>query len=206
MPENEQQQHQGGETPPQAGQSSTPPPAPETGPDGKPFDAARAMSTIEALRAEIKGLKGTQKERDELAAKLREIEDANKSEAERAVQKAAEAEQKLSQAEGRLRGMAIRVAVAESATAAGISPENVKAALRLLDQDAIELDDDGQPKNVEQALKALVKEFPLLAGTTGNGGARSTPPTPKPSGQQPTRAERVEQAEKELAASGRYRL
>lgn len=200
----DEQQPPQGETPAPApaGQPATPPA--ETGRDGTPYDAARAMSTIETLREEIKALRGTKKERDDLAAKLREIEDKDKSEAERAVQKAAAAEQQLAETATRLRGMAIRVAVAESASAAGISPENVKAALRLLDADSIELDDDGEPKNVEAALKALVKEFPLLAGETGKTASRSVPGTPKPSGQQQTRAERVEQARRELAGTGRY--
>jgi hypothetical protein len=204
MPENDTPGVETTTTTPPAATST--PPAPETGPDGKPFDAARAMTTIEALRAEIKGLKGTQKERDDLATRLREIEDKDKSEAERASGKAAEAEKKLSETESRLRNMAIRVAVAESATAAGIAPENVKAALRLLDADAIELDEDGEPKNVEAVLKGLVKEFPILAGEQANGATakRGVPPTPKPSGQQPTRDERVAQTQKELARSGRY--
>ncbi len=165
---------QGVETTTETGTDTTGASATETGKDGQQFDATRAQRTIDALRTEIKGLKGTQKERDDLATRLREIEDRDKSEAERAASKAAEAEKKLSETEGRLRGMAIRVAVAESATAAGIAPENVKAALRLLDADAIELDDDGLPSNVEAALKALVKEYPILAGDGKKTADRGT--------------------------------
>jgi hypothetical protein len=199
---------QGGEMPPNSPPAAgSTPPAPETGPDGKPFDAARAMSTIEALRNEVKALKATGKERDDLAARLKEIEDKDKSEAERAAGKAAEAEKKLIETQATLRSMAIRVAVAESATAAGIAPENVKAAIRLLDASAIEFDEDGTPKNVDAALKQLVKDFPILAAQANGGTAtRSTPATPKGNGTPPSRDERVKKATEELAGSGRYRL
>lgn len=198
------EQHQPGETPAPAAAANTPP-ASETGKDGTPFDAARAMTTIERLRDEIKGLKGTQKERDELQARLREIEDKDKSETERAAAKAADAEKKLSETEGRLRGMAIRVAVAESATAAGIAPENVKAALRLLDTDAIEMDDAGEPKNVEAALKALVKEYPILAaGGSSATAARGTATDLKANGKAPTQDDLIEEHAKRLQATGLF--
>jgi hypothetical protein len=198
----DEQQNQPGETPAPAAAATTQT-VPEKGPDGQPFDAARAMTTIEKLRDEIKGLKGTAKERDDLATRLREIEDKDKSEAERNASKAADAEKKLSETEGRLRSMAIRVAVAESAAAAGIAPENVKAALRLLDADAIALDGDGEPKNVEATLKALVKEYPILAGTA-NGKADRGTATDLKANNSSTSREDTDQVRQKLIASGGY--
>lgn len=188
----------------------------ETGADGQPFDAARAQRTIETLRAENKNLKALSKQLEDAQARLQEIEDRDKTEVEKAAGRATTAEQKLSETEARLRAMTIRVAVAETASAAGIGPENVKAAIRLLDTDSLELDDDGQPKGMEAALKALVKEFPMLASESpdrvrtvpGDGArtaTRSVPSTPRPNAQPQTREDRVKQAHDELAGTGAYR-
>jgi len=181
------------------------PPAPQVGADGTPFDSARAQTTIEALRTEVRTLKSTKTELDAAKAKLQEIEDAGKSETERATAKAADAEKKLTESQTLLRSMAIRVAVAESATAVGIAPENVRAAIRLLDASTVELDDSGEPKNVEAVLKALVKDFPILAVAATTGvtttatATRSVPATPKPAGA-PGREERIAQAQQEMRA------
>lgn len=176
--------------------------------DDEDFDKDRALATIRTLREKEKQGKATARELEAAQAKLRELEDRDKSEVERATAKATETEQKLTAAQTKLRDMAIRVAVAETASAAGVAPENVKAAIRLLDASALEFDDDGEPKNVEAALKALVKEYPMLAPATGGDGktaTKSTPATPKPAGT-PNREDLVKKTEQELAGSGRYRL
>lgn len=187
-------------------------PAPETGKDGQPFDAARAQATIAALRTAENDLKkqlrdGTKKVSD-LEARIAAFEDKDKTEVEKATGQAHAAERKLSETEARLRAMSIRVAVAETASAAGIAPENVKAAIRLLDADSLELDDDGEPKNTEAALKALVKEFPMLAAQQAHGDTKPAtqrvPSTPRPSSHAETQDDRVKRYEQRLAGSGRY--
>lgn len=186
-----------------AGASTT-----ETGKDGQPFDAARAQSTIDALRNEIKNLKGTSKELDAAKARLKEIDDASKSETERLASKATEAEQKLAAAEQRAADLALQITVERAAGRLGFhDPDD---AYRLIDRRAVELDDDGEPKNVDALLTALAKAKPHLVKADGDGktapaGTRPVPATPKPASRTSgTRADQIEQARKELAGSGRY--
>lgn len=177
----------------------------ETGKDGTPFDATRAQSTIDALRAEVKGLKGTQKERDELAAKVKEFEQARLSETERVSARLKDAEAKAADLESKYQAALIRSAVEREATKAGAVDADVVYAL--IDRSELTLGDDGSVTGADKAVKALLDAKPYLkaggeqAGTTAK---RGVPATPKPSGQQTTRAEQVEQARKELAGSGRY--
>jgi hypothetical protein len=157
--------------------------ATEAGKDGTPFDATRAQATIEALRASEndlkKQLKDGGKKLSDIEQRLQAFEDKDKSEVEKAAGERDKAKQQLSETETRLRAMAIRVSVAETASAAGIAPESLRAAMRLLDAAGIEFDEDGEPTNTEAALKALVKEFPMLAADKSDEGAgkRGVPPT-----------------------------
>jgi hypothetical protein len=204
MPENE---NQPSETPAPEGQNQQPQSDPQVGKDGQPFDAARAMSTIEALRAEIKSLKGTSKELEAARAKLKEIEDAGKSEAERATTRAAEEEQKRVAAEQRAQDLLIRLSVERAAGKLGF--HDTDDAYRLIDRKAVELDDDGEPTNVEKLLADLAKAKPHLVKSEDGEkptrtATRSVPATPKPSGQPQTPQERVKHFEQKLAGSGRY--
>jgi hypothetical protein len=178
----------------------------ETGKDGTAFDAARAQRTIDQLRDEVKASKGTAKELETLRTRLKEIEDKDKSEVERLAGTAREAGEKLTAAEHRARDLAIRLAVAETATTLGITGASVKAAVRLLDHGALEFDEDtGEPTNVEVVLKALLKEFPMLA-TDGEKPppAKGTPQTPKPQTNGTTASEREQRDLEGLRATGRY--
>lgn len=69
------------ETPQVEPQAETTPPAPETETvKGEPFDAARAMATIEKLRAEIKELKPKAKAAEELTAAEQKRKEAEMTE------------------------------------------------------------------------------------------------------------------------------
>lgn len=176
------------------------------GRDGQPFDADRAQRTIDALRDEIKGLKATTKELDAARARLKEIDDASKSETERLASKASEAESKLTAAEQRAADLALQMTVERAARKLGFIDED--DAYRLIDRRAVELDDDGEPTNVEKLLTDLAKSKPHLVKAegddgqkNGNGAAtRGVPPTPKPAGKPATHAEIVNEEEKHLRA------
>jgi hypothetical protein len=201
----------GGETPPNPGEGDPPKGSddPPTGKDGQPFDATRAQATIETLRASEndlkKQLKDGGKKLSDLEQRLQAFEDKDKSEVEKAAGERDKAKQQLSETETRLRAMAIRVSVAETAAAAGIAPENVKAALRLLDASTIELDDGGEPKNTEAALKALVKEFPMLAVGKDDeaAGKKGVPPTGR-ANTNGTTTQDIDQRVQHARASGAY--
>jgi chromosome segregation ATPase len=172
----------------------------ETGKDGQPFDAARAQSTIETLRAEIKGLKGTTKELDAAKARLKEIEDKDKSETEKLAAKATEASEKLTLAEARAQDLAIRLSVERAARKLSFIDED--DAYRLLDRKAVEMDDDGTPTNVEALLTALAKAKPHLVGQAETNGkaTKAVPPTPKPAGA-PTKEQEVDNLYQQMRAT-----
>jgi len=178
----------------------------EKGSDGQPFDAARAQRAIDAQRAEIRDLKARAREADDLKARLQAIEDKDKSETERQASRAQEALEKLTAAEQRAADLALQMAVERAARKLHFIDED--DAYRLLDRKAVELDDDGTPSNVEKLLTTLAKAKPHLiaaeAGTQTRGGTQAVPGTPKPQGRPANRAELIEQAQKELAASGKY--
>ncbi len=175
----------------------------ETGADGKPFDAARAQRTIDALRDELKGHRGTAKERDDLKKKLQEIEDAGKSELERATAKATDEEQRRTAAEQKAAELVLRLTVERTATKLGFhDPDD---AYRLLDRRAVETDDEDEPTNVEKLLADLAKQKPHLVKADDTKKAeRGTPGTPKPNGKVPTASEKTQEEVSRLRATGRY--
>ena len=196
----------GGEDDPPTGD----PPAgdnPPTGRDGTPFDADRAQRTIDAQRDEIKALKAAQKDLAAAQARLKEIDDASKSETERLASKATEAEQKLAAAEQRAADLALRMAVERAARKLGFIDED--DAYRLLDREAVE-DKDGEPANVEDLLKALAKAKPhLVKAEDGDKDAKprteKVPSTPKPNGRTSS-SDVVRDEVERMRATGRYTI
>lgn len=197
MPDNEQ--NPAGETPAPAGGTE-----PQAGKDGTPFDAQRAQATIDALRNEIKAGKATAKEAETLKARLKEIEDKDKSEVERLAGSAKEASEKLVAAEARAADLALRLTVERAATKAGFhDPDD---AYRLIDRRTVELDDAGEPTNVEALLKDLAKAKPHLVKAEDSGkkmADRGTPALPKPASGAPAN-DREQRDLEGLRATGRY--
>ncbi len=129
-------------------------------PEEEPFDKERAMSLIRKQREELKAAVKVMKELDQLRADKKSAEDSQKTEQERQTQRAADAEAKLANAEKLHRDQVNRYEVQLQAGKIGIiDPE---AAVKLLDWDGLELDSDGRPKDVDEALKELVKARPWL--------------------------------------------
>lgn len=135
------------------------------GKDGEPFDPERAQRTIDALRAEARDGKKAAKERDDALAKLKTIEDAQKSELEREQERARDLEAKVAAAEVKERETNLKLAVFEKANDLGIASPTL--ALRALDRDAIEYDDQGQPTNLNETLGELLEREPILKGQPG---------------------------------------
>lgn len=183
------------------------PPKTETGKDGQPFDAARAQRTIDQLREEVKAGKGTAKQLEDALARLKAIEDKDKSETERATAAAKDASEKLAAAEARLAEERIGRIVERAASKMGFhDPDD---AYRLIDRRAVEMDDDGEPKNVDALLKKLAEAKPHLVKTDDGDGKKAaaqkgTPGTPKPDTKPPTRDQLIEEKKKQLRESGSY--
>lgn len=197
----------GGEDDPKPGEGDPPPGDGGTGKDGKPFDADRAQRTIDQLRDEVKAGKAAQKELDAAKARLQEIEDAGKSELERATTKATEAEQKVAAAEARAADLTLRLTVERAAGKMGFhDPDD---AYRLIDRKAVELDDEGEPTNVEKLLTDLAKAKPhLVKADDGSGkkAEKSPPQTPKPAPNGTSASEREQRDLEGLRATGRYSI
>lgn len=138
-----------------------------------------AAPTLEQLQAQIADLTGkftqTAKERDDAAAKLKTLEDAQLSEADKLKKQAEEATGKVTAAEARVRETLTRMEIERTARRLNIVDED--AAFRLLDASAIQYGEDGAPKNVQTLLEALVKAKPYLVGAEGGaaGGGSSNP-------------------------------
>ena len=149
------------------------------------FDRERAMATIRKQRAlekaqkkeladalkKVKALEAAEKKRSEAElselelaqAKVVELEQAKADAESQAQAKALEVNEKLIKAEVRL----------VAGTMGFVSPGDAYQLAELAD---VSVDDEGEVKGVEKALKALAKDKPyLLEGEKGTGGV-GTPP------------------------------
>lgn len=156
----------------------TPDPAPDPAP--APPDPPRTFTQTELdkivqdrLAREAKKYDGF----DDLktkAAEFDKLQEAQKTELQKATDRAAEFEKKAADAETRAKETALRAAIiAEAAKKNVVDPD---AAAALIDRGSFEFDDAGAPTNVAEAMDALLKAKPYLAGggTRGNAdqGAR----------------------------------
>jgi hypothetical protein len=116
--------------------------------EAKLGDAGKA-----ALDAERKARKDAEKAAKEAQAKLKEIEDAKLSKEEAAAKRAEEAEAKVSTATDKLRKANLISALADK----GLTGSKAKAAARLLDD--VQYDDDDEPTNLDDAIKAAKAEY-----------------------------------------------
>ncbi len=131
------------------------------------WDYDRGMATITKLRDEVKASKAAAKERDELAAKLKEYEDAQLSEKEKLEQQLADLQAERAQEREDRQALVLRLAV-HSWTPREGSPGLADADLTLaaLDRSKLEYDDNGHPSNIDDVLTALLEAKPLLKGQT----------------------------------------
>lgn len=115
-------------------------------------ELSKAQKQAAASRSELKAIK------DAEATK----EAATQTEAQRLARHVAELEAKQKELETRARLKTLEAAVAKQALLLGIIDPDV--AVKLLDTDDLDIDDEtGEPKNIEAALKALIKAKPYLA-------------------------------------------
>lgn len=149
-----------GETP---GNSQPAGETPDTGEEG--FDKERAMETIRRLRVELK-------EAGKGARRLKELDDAQAqraqgelSEAEKAKGLATQAQQEAERAKAALADATIRYefVLAALKPGSGVDPTAAEAAWRLVERSSIEIDDQGQPKDLTKVLRDLVRQYPFLA-------------------------------------------
>lgn len=143
------------------------------------FDAARAKALIDKLRPFEAQAKQTAKERDQLAARLKDIEDAAKTDAERR-QERLDALEKQQQAWAQERQSLLR----ENAITLHLASAECKDPEWLQDKLAkaeLELDEAGKPTSasVTATIADLRKAHPELFGPkAGANGAQAAPTMP----------------------------
>lgn len=102
------------------------------------------------------------------AAEFDKLQEANKTELEKAQERAAKAEREAADATTRAQESLLRSSViAEAARKNVVDPD---AAVALIDRTAIEFADDGTPKNLSEVMNTLLDQKPYLVN--GSGGAR----------------------------------
>jgi DNA repair exonuclease SbcCD ATPase subunit len=166
--------------------------------DGEPFNAQRAKDLIEKQRTRERELAAKVKELEPLANKAKELEDAQRTDLEKAQAKAADLEAKLAQAQQAHAEALIRAAVEREAHAQGAVKAEV--VYRLVDRSGIALDESGEVKGADKAVKALLEAEPYLKGQTGNGTS-AVPGTPRPNGHTQTREQLINDKYERLKAA-----
>ena len=151
----------------QIGQEPTiEPQAPQDG--GSEWEAERAKLRQEAAkwRTQLRETEGKLKELEPAAARLQELEEANKTEAEKMAERLAALEGKLTEAQTQAQRAAAERKLTVLATKAGVPAD----MLQYLDVSKFDLD------NEEEALKALSALVPTRQATTGSASnpARGT--------------------------------
>jgi hypothetical protein len=115
------------------------------------------------------------------AAQFDKLEEEQKSELQKALDRVEKAEKDSTDATTRVHDAILKTAVAVEAAKKNVI--DIDAALALIDRAALEFDDDGNPKNIAETMDALLKAKPYLVGggTTqsadqgARGGAGETP-------------------------------
>ena len=159
-------------------------PAPQDGnvevPQDGEHEGSSSITDVAVLQRE---LSKAQRQAAESRIELKAIRDAEQTKADaeldettRLTKRQKELELEVEKLTKQARRAVLEAAIVKQAITLGIHDPD--AAVKLLDTDELELDDEGEPKNVESALKALIKAKPYLAtkpeaGTPGslNGGA-----------------------------------
>lgn len=166
------------------------PPAPAAPPQtGDEWDPERAKATISKLREEEKRAKLLAKEKSDLEARLKQMEDAQLSEDQKrekahqdALARAAELEQREAALAQQLKAERLQNAVER---AAGRDEKDKNGAVKrpafhapdeayaLLNKDAIEYDEQGNPTNIDVLLVDLATKRPHLVKAEPKASAGS---------------------------------
>jgi hypothetical protein len=166
--------------------------------DGKPKDKGATDGDKTVSRAELaKVITARDKAKADLRAKNRELEELRRTSEtadETARREAAESAQKA--ADAKYKPISARAALLE----AGVKPARVKGALKLLDLDEIEIDEDGEVIGLDAQVATLKDEWPELFAEPDGDQAKK--PGARP-GRGADGADRKPAPKKELTATER---
>lgn len=118
---------------------------------------------LNALRAERDARKTAERELAAMRSRLKEFEDRDKTELQKANERAEAAEKAAAETQTRYQAMVTRSAIEQAAQQAGaIDPE---AVYLIAQSQGINYDDDGQPVGIDDTIKALTTQRPHLFRT-----------------------------------------
>jgi hypothetical protein len=150
--------------------------------------AGDSASELEQLKAALKKANAEsaahRHKANELDKLKAEIEASKLSESEKLQKQLAALQAEKEQASLQVQELRIGSSIQLQAVQQGIDPT---LAGKLIDRSEIEYDDTGNPKNVADLLKALVKQYPTLVSKPGvpQAGGATNPPRSSSSGSQP---------------------
>lgn len=155
--------------------------------DDDAFDKDRAMHTIRTLREAEKEGKRAARERDDLAARLKALEDEKLTDQQKIEKERDELKADQARWAEERKDTALRLAVFEKKDDLGIADASLAlAALKTDYADRVVYAADGKPENLDDILTELLEAKPLLnvqatkpASATinaGDGGTAKTPP------------------------------
>lgn len=132
-----------------------------------PGDDVVTRSEFEATQARMKA---ADKRAAELQVKLKEFEDKDKSDLEKAQNLVQEVTAERDKLAGRIREMALQNAFLTDNKYTWHDPRD---ALRLMDMEGVEVDDDGKVQGLKPAIEKLAKAKPHLIKQDGDGNGSS---------------------------------
>lgn len=151
------------------------PPAPTPDPVPDPEPRTFTQDEVNALMARQKrDLLAAEPDLAELRRKAKhydDLEEANKSELQKATDRATQLEAELEASRTSMREERLRSAIVGEAARRGVVDPD--AAVALIDRSAIDFTDDGTPNNIAGAMDSLLQARPYLQGKPGGTHAGS---------------------------------
>lgn len=158
---------------------------------------ARSEASAQDQKLAREAAKWRKRTRD-LEAQLKEREEAELSEQERAMKRLAEMETELEASRASLRDTRLRAAIAAEAPRLGIV--DADAASRLLDTSLLDYDPEAGWEGVADALRTLAQERPWLVSTSTPAGSEANPANPARRRSRLTAEQLKSMSEAEIAA------
>jgi hypothetical protein len=159
-------------TPPDPTPPTPPEPTPPADPPARTFSQEDVDRIVQERLARAKSTPPA--DYDELkkkAAEFDKIEEANKTELEKAREQVAKAEERAAKISEQARETRLRSTILAEAARVNRHVVDPEAVVVLLDRSKLEFDDDGEPTNITKVMDELLEARPYLVAQQG-GGAR----------------------------------
>lgn len=140
-------------------------------------DKEKAERAVRNARAAEKKAK---EEAEQAKAEAAELRQAQETEHETAKRERDEARVEAEQAKARADRLTVDTALRDAAAEAGVAPAKIRRFVRMVERDGLEIDSDGEVTGAEEAVDALLEEFPEFKAEPSN--EEGPPKKEKPGG------------------------